>query len=901
MERKGGLRITVAQPAGFCGGVRRAVRRAEEAAAQEGDVFTLGSLVHNRRVVDELARLGVTPVDRLDRVASGTVILRTHGAGPETFRAATERGLKVVDATCPYVRIAQERARRYAEAGYWVVVVGKAEHPEVQGVLAWAQGRGEVVADAREAAALPRRPKLAVLVQTTLQRDVFASALAVLRERGDDVVWEDTICSATVRRQRSAASLAGECDVVLVVGGKDSANTRHLAEICRTQGCPTYQVEGADQIDAEWFRPGQRVGITAGASTPAWIIKEVVGKMEEIDKELEGQAGEDATGHRSEEGREAEPSSTSVEATAAPSAEVSSGEEHPQPAAPEEAAAVSEEAMPEPEVTAAASEETVAASEEVVPELEVTAAASEETVAASEEAMPEPEVTAAASEETVAASEEVVPEPEVTAAASEETVAASEEAAPEPEGAAAAPEQTASGEGEAGAGASAPESAEEEAIDYGSTLMDLRPGQVVRGKVVQIGTDGVLVDVGYKTEGFVPLRELSYRQVESPADLVSLGDEFDVWVVSINGEEGTLRLSRRRAEEARNWGRLQELRRSGEIIEVPVVEAVKGGLVVDVGMRGFIPASQVELGYVQDLEKYVGLTLQVRVTEVDKSKRRVILSRKAVLEEERIRLREEIWSRLAESQVYSGVVKSLTTFGAFIDLGGVDGLLHVSEMSWGRVEHPSQVLDEGQAVEVMVLRLDRERGKISLGLKQVLPNPWDEIERKYRVGSTITGKVVRLAPFGAFVELEPGVDGLVHISQMADWRVERPEDVVAPGQEVLVKVLRVDPHERRISLSMRGVESQETPPDFEPEPEPPSTEVEPKPEPLDTETEPEAEPPSTETEPEPEAPNTETEPEPEATNTETEPEPEPPSTETELEPEAPSTETELEPEPPDEA
>ncbi len=859
MERKGGLRITVAQPAGFCGGVRRAVRRAEEAAAQEGDVFTLGSLVHNRRVVDELARLGVTPVDRLDRVASGTVILRTHGAGPETFRAATERGLKVVDATCPYVRIAQERARRYAEAGYWVVVVGKAEHPEVQGVLAWAQGRGEVVADAREAAALPRRPKLAVLVQTTLQRDVFASALAVLRERGDDVVWEDTICSATVRRQRSAASLAGECDVVLVVGGKDSANTRHLAEICRTQGCPTYQVEGADQIDAEWFRPGQRVGITAGASTPAWIIKEVVGKMEEIDKELEGQAGEDATGHRSEEGREAEPSSTSVEATAAPSAEVSSGEEHPQPAAPEEAAAVSEEAMPEPEVTAAASEETVAASEEVVPELEV------------------------------------------TAAASEETVAASEEAAPEPEGAAAAPEQTASGEGEAGAGASAPESAEEEAIDYGSTLMDLRPGQVVRGKVVQIGTDGVLVDVGYKTEGFVPLRELSYRQVESPADLVSLGDEFDVWVVSINGEEGTLRLSRRRAEEARNWGRLQELRRSGEIIEVPVVEAVKGGLVVDVGMRGFIPASQVELGYVQDLEKYVGLTLQVRVTEVDKSKRRVILSRKAVLEEERIRLREEIWSRLAESQVYSGVVKSLTTFGAFIDLGGVDGLLHVSEMSWGRVEHPSQVLDEGQAVEVMVLRLDRERGKISLGLKQVLPNPWDEIERKYRVGSTITGKVVRLAPFGAFVELEPGVDGLVHISQMADWRVERPEDVVAPGQEVLVKVLRVDPHERRISLSMRGVESQETPPDFEPEPEPPSTEVEPKPEPLDTETEPEAEPPSTETEPEPEAPNTETEPEPEATNTETEPEPEPPSTETELEPEAPSTETELEPEPPDEA
>lgn len=773
MERKGGLRITVAQPAGFCGGVRRAVRRAEEAAAQDGNVFTLGSLVHNRRVVDELTRLGVTPVDRLELVASGTVILRTHGAGPETFRAATERGLKVVDATCPYVRIAQERARRYAEAGYWVVVVGKAEHPEVQGVLSWAQGRGEAVADAREAAALPRRPKLAVLAQTTLQRDVFASALAVLRERGDEVVWEDTICSATVRRQRSAASLAGECDVVLVVGGKDSANTRHLAEICRTQRRPTYQVEGADQIDAEWFRPGQRVGITAGASTPAWIIKEVVGKMEEIDKELEGQAAEDAAGHRSEEDREAEPSSTSVEVTAAPSAEVSSGEEHHQPAAPEEAAAVPKEAAPKPEVIAAASEE-----------------------------------------------------------------------------APSAPEQSVPGQGEEGAGAAAP-AAEEEAIDYGSTLMDLRPGQVVRGKVVQIGADGVLVDVGYKTEGFVPLRELSYRQVESPADLVSLGDEFDVWVVSINGEEGTLRLSRRRAEEARNWGRLQELRRSGEIIEVPVVEAVKGGLVVDVGMRGFIPASQVELGYVQDLEKYVGSTLKVRVTEVDKSKRRVILSRKAVLEEERAKLREEIWSRLAENQVYPGVVKSLTTFGAFIDLGGVDGLLHVSEMSWGRVEHPSQVLAEGQAVEVMVLRLDRERGKISLGLKQVLPNPWDEIERKYRVGSTITGKVVRLAPFGAFVELEPGVDGLVHISQMADWRVERPEDVVAPGQQVLVKVLRVDPHERRISLSMRGVESQETPPEAEPEPEPGSSQAASESESPSTQSEPEAGSLDAETEPEP--------------------------------------------------
>lgn len=339
--------------------------------------------------------------------------------------------------------------------------------------------------------------------------------------------------------------------------------------------------------------------------------------------------------------------------------------------------------------------------------------------------------------------------------------------------------------------------------DFAKALTVPTPGNIVRGRVVQVSQDAAMVDIGYKSEGIVPLNELSHRPVASADQVVKVGDEIDVYVMSVDSQEGTLRLSKRRADEGAAWERIKQKFENNEVIEAEVVEVVKGGLVLDIGLRGFMPASQVERGYVADLGKYLGQHLRARVIEMDRQKNRVILSRKVVLEEERQQAKDRIWSELEEGQVRQGTVKSLTDFGAFVDLGGVDGLIHISELSWGRVKHPSEVLNVGDTINVKVLRLDREKGKVSLGYKQTLPDPWSQAVEKYPEGAVVTGKVVRLTTFGAFVELEPGVDGLIHISQLADHRVLKPDDVVNPGQEVRVRVLSVRPEEKRISLSLR--------------------------------------------------------------------------------------------------
>ncbi len=337
-----------------------------------------------------------------------------------------------------------------------------------------------------------------------------------------------------------------------------------------------------------------------------------------------------------------------------------------------------------------------------------------------------------------------------------------------------------------------------------------KPGDIVTGQVVRVSEDSIMVDVGYKSEGIIPLNELSHRPLRSAEEAgLKVGDEVQVVVLSVDAKgEGGLRISKRRADERLAWAEIERKFEAEEIIEAEVTEAVKGGLVVDLGLRAFLPASQVDRGYVADLSKFVGQKVRVKIVELDPYKGRVILSRKQVLEAERAAARERFWATVSEGDVLEGTVKSITDFGAFIDLGGVDGLLHISEMSYGRIKHPSQVVQEGEPIKVKVLRLDREKGKVSLGLKQVLPDPWDTVEEKYPEGSIIEGTVARLTTFGAFVELEPGVDGLIHISQMADRRINNPAEVVSIGEVVKIKVLNVDAQNRRISLSLRAAQEE---------------------------------------------------------------------------------------------
>jgi len=344
-----------------------------------------------------------------------------------------------------------------------------------------------------------------------------------------------------------------------------------------------------------------------------------------------------------------------------------------------------------------------------------------------------------------------------------------------------------------------------EAMSF-AMLEDVHPGEIVEGKVVHISSDGVLVDVGSKSEGIIHLQDLSHRHIDRAEEVVQLGDTIRVYVVGFEGEEGSLRLSKSRADEQEAWSHLEELMEAATVIEAPVTDVVKGGLVVDVGLRGFVPASHVARGFVSDLDAFLGKTIRVRVIEIDRQKRRAILSRKRVLDEEAKSSHDEVWSAIEEGQVRQGTVKSLTDFGAFVDLGGVDGLLHISEMSWGRIKHPSELLNVGDTISVKVLRLDREKEKISLGLRQISQNPWDTVESTYLLDSIYRGRVVRLAGFGAFVELEPGIDGLVHISELSDHHIQVPAEAVAVGDDIYVKVLRVDPQHKRISLSKQAAD-----------------------------------------------------------------------------------------------
>ncbi len=344
-------------------------------------------------------------------------------------------------------------------------------------------------------------------------------------------------------------------------------------------------------------------------------------------------------------------------------------------------------------------------------------------------------------------------------------------------------------------GEGAPESAERDAPAVHRTVP--RIGSTVSGTVLAVHRDEALIDVGAKVDGLLPL------PTAGVPDPVS-GQVLTVTVVGFDSESGAPRLARRHAAADAAWQAVAEAERSGMPIEGTVREQVKGGLVLDVGVRAFMPASQVERGYVADLAPYVGQTLRVRVLEYDRGRAKVILSRRAVLEEEARQRREQVWSELEEGQIREGVVKGLTDFGAFIDLGGVDGLLHVSAMSWERVERPSDILSIGDPVRVRVVRLDREKQKISLGLKQVEPDPWAGAAERYPVGTVVQGRVMRLCSFGAFVQLQPGVDGLIHISQLSDQRVNDPGEVVREGDIVHTTVLRVSPAERRISLSLRG-------------------------------------------------------------------------------------------------
>jgi small subunit ribosomal protein S1 len=344
--------------------------------------------------------------------------------------------------------------------------------------------------------------------------------------------------------------------------------------------------------------------------------------------------------------------------------------------------------------------------------------------------------------------------------------------------------------------------------NYDATIHPFEEGDVVNGKVVRIDQDEVLVDIGYKSEGVIPSNELSIRKTVKPEEEVELGEEVDALVLTKEDQEGRLILSKKRARFEKAWRRIEAAAESGTPVEGTVIEVVKGGLILDLGVRGFLPASLVDIRRVQNLDEFMGTKLECKVIELNRSRNNVVLSRRAVLEEERKEVREQILGKLEPGQEVEGKISNIVDFGAFVDLEGIDGLIHISELSWSHVNHPSEVLSIGDTVNVKVLDIDRDRQRISLGLKQTQEDPWQKVLNEYKEGDTVDGKVTKIVAFGAFVQILPGVEGLVHISELAQHHVESPAEVVRPGDEVQVKVLEVDDTRRRLSLSVKRVEGQ---------------------------------------------------------------------------------------------
>lgn len=677
------MQVTIAQYAGFCFGVKRAIQLALDTVATAGTVYTLGPLIHNAREIERLKKYQILPVESLAEVPSGsTLLIRTHGVGPQVIQAALVQGLQVVDATCPFVAKAQHIAAQLVTADHPVVILGDARHPEVEGLVGWAKGKAYVVANSHEVANLPPLVRPGLLAQTTQRLADWQDTVNQFQERYPDGVLQPTICDATQKRQQAAADLARQMDVMLVLGGKNSANTQKLWHICQMQSGRAFAIEGADELQPAFFAAAAKIGIAAGASTPDWIIEEVVGKMVEMEKDLQAE--------QAVENMAAETPTEDVAAQAAADADISQHVEGAVPASVVEAEAIAGEAA---------------------------------------------------------------------------------------------------------------EPSFEEA--YGKDLKEIRRGARVMGKVVQVRDDEILVDIGGKSEGVVPSSELLPEEAANIRGTFTVGQELEVLILKRENKEGYPVLSKRRVDQDLIWEKLANMKESDTPITGKVTEVVKGGVLVDVGVRGFVPASLVDLNFVEDLSAYVGKELTMKILDCEKSHNKLVLSAKAILIEEARKKKAETWETLEEGQVKDGVVRRLTSFGAFVDIGGVDGLLHVSEMAWYRVNQPSDILKEGDEIKVVILGVDRENEKISLGLKQLVANPWTLAAEKYPEGSIITAKVMRTAPFGAFVQVEPGVEGLVHISQLARHRVEKTEDVVKPGDEVQVKVLSIDSENKRMSLSIR--------------------------------------------------------------------------------------------------
>ena len=638
------MEIITAKSAGFCFGVNRAIEACYNEIEKGGRIVTYGPLIHNKNVNKDLENKGVKSVDNLDGCEGATVIIRSHGVGKAVYDELERRNIHYVDGTCPFVKKIHNIVRKKRDEGYEIIIIGDGKHPEVIGINGWCDNSAITIdnVDDAQKLILDDEKKYAVVVQTTFRENKFYDILKILKEKSEKITEENTICSATEERQTEAVKISQNVDKMLVIGDKGSSNTQKLYEICSKNCRNTYYIETIEDLVLNNYKFNDKIGITAGASTPPAIIKEVITTMSEMDGVKNTMEGEELTFEQM----------------------------------------------------------------------------------------------------------------------------------------------------------------------LNDSFVTLHTGDVVKGTVISTAGEEVSVNLGYKSDGIIPRGEFSSDASVVPSKVVQPGDEIEVFVVRVNDGDGNVLLSKKKVESQKGMEEIEKAFEEKATVTGKVVKIVKGGLIaVANGIQVFIPSSQVAGRFVEDLSVYDGTELTFNIIELDRAKHRIIGGRKALLAKEAEEKKAAVFATLEAGKKVTGTVSRITDFGAFVDLGGVDGLIHISEMSWGRISNPKEVLSEGDTVEVVVLDVDKEKSKISLSLKDVTPNPWTMAAEKYVVGSVVEGKVVRMVPFGAFIELEPGVDGLVHISQIANKRVEKPEDELKIGETIKVKVIDVNAEQKKISLSKKEAEA----------------------------------------------------------------------------------------------
>lgn len=637
------MKVILAKSAGFCYGVERAVALAEKTAAECGGCRMLGDLIHNAHVVEQLERQGACKVgDAALLQPQDTVIIRSHGELKSVLNHLEQQGVRCVNATCPNVMRIQKLVAQADQEGRKSVIIGEPSHPEVMGVASWCAhplifSGPDDVRHWLDATPGNRQVPVTVVAQTTCIRELFETSVKMIKKECTNVKIFDTICDATHKRQSEAAQIAAAVDVMVVVGDRKSANTKHLTEICNERCHRVFQIENADELSPDWFNGCSVAGLTAGASTPAGIIKEVYATMSEEIKVAEGQ-------------------------------------------------------------------------EESFEEL------------------------------------------------------------------------------------------------LNQSFKTLNTGEKVTGIVTAITPTEVQVDVGAKQAAYIKMSELTDDPSAKPEDIVKVGDEIETYIVRVNDIEGYAELSKKRLDAVKVWENIETAVDDKTVLEGTVTEENKGGIVVSVkGVRVFVPASQSGLPRGAELSALLKQKVQLRIKEVNRARRRVVGSIRDVTQEARMAAQAAIWETIEEGKRYTGTVKSMTSYGVFVDIGGVDGMVHISELSWSRIKNPAEVCKIGDTMEVYVISFDPEKHKISLGVKDHGVDPWQSFMDRYSVGDVASVKIVKLMTFGAFAEVVPGVDGLIHISQIADRRIDKPEDALSEGQVVDAKIIAIDEEKKKISLSIRAL------------------------------------------------------------------------------------------------